>query len=107
MSYESVENKEITEMKNYRTTAATCERMKKSSEFPVEEMLLPAILCDSGLNEEKVIDYQEKIRGVQEKMEVISHFEYSQSFSDPPFIQDSLQDLIYFGLLLFFILLRA
>lgn len=86
MSYESVENKEITEMKNYRTTAATYERMKKSSEFPVEDMLWPAILCDSGSNEEKVLDYQEKIRGAHEKIAVASHFEYSQSFSDPPFI---------------------
>lgn len=45
-------------MKNYRTTAATCERMKESSEFPVEEMLLSAILCDSGSNEEKILDSQ-------------------------------------------------
>lgn len=37
--------------------------MKESSEFAVEEMLLAAILCDFGSNEEKIRHYQEKKRG--------------------------------------------
>ncbi len=36
--------------------------MKESSEFPVEELLWAAILCDCSSNEEKILDYQEKIR---------------------------------------------
>jgi hypothetical protein len=35
-----------------------CGRMKESFEFPVEEMLLAAILRDCGSNEEKILDYR-------------------------------------------------
>ena len=42
--------------------------MKQSFEFPVEEMPLTAILRDCGSNEEKILDYGEKIRGAQEKI---------------------------------------